>query len=95
MDTYGLTIWPTEKNKKFLLDNGFSNADVETAVRGLRAGHHHAGPMSDDKDWRADGEVWVFLREFEGFTMYVKLKFDPSGRVPSAECLSFHEREKP
>lgn len=95
MDEHGLTIWKNNKNDRFLLDNGFCNADVEDAVRGLRAGDHHAGPMADDRDFRPPGEVWVFMREFEGFDMYVKLKFDPSGRVPSAECLSFHEREEP
>lgn len=98
IDLYGLTLWRNTKNDTFLLDNGFTNADVEDAVRGLRARDHRAGPMADDKEWRASqtpGDVWVFHREFEGFAMYVKLKFDPSGRVPTAECMSFHEREKP
>ncbi len=89
----GLNIWPTQKTNDFLLESGFTNADIERVVRDLRVDHYHRGPETDDSPRRSPGEVWKFGREFEGYHLYVKLKLDETSGTPSAECLSFHETE--
>lgn len=87
----GLNIWPTEKNKDFLLESGFTNEDVEEIILSLKVRDYESGPSSDKKDFRADGEVWVFSREYEGFELYIKVKL--RNGQPIAECLSAHEAE--
>lgn len=95
MDQNGLNIWPTQKNDAFLLESGFSNDDVETIIRSLAVRDYEAGPKDDDKGhFRADGEVWIFSREYEGFELYIKLKRTGTQTIVS-ECLSAHEAEFP
>lgn len=87
----GLNIWPTTKNNDFLLESGFSNGDVEDIVLSLRIRDYERGPCDDQKDYRPDGQVWVFSREHEGFELYIKVKL-LNGQV-MAECLSAHEAD--
>ncbi|GEO42062.1 hypothetical protein SAE02_62100 [Skermanella aerolata] len=97
METHGLDLWPTPKNRKFEDDTGFTKADAELLVRSLRVIDYATGPEPDDNAARSSGEVWVFGREFEGIDLYLKLKlqFSPHvGGTPSA-CMSFHPQEYP
>jgi hypothetical protein len=88
----GLTLWPRGKNRDFLLESGFTREVAKDVIRTLVPADYEKGPESDDNAVRPDGEVWVFVREFEGYQMYVKLKLGAAGNA-AAECMSFHEAE--
>lgn len=87
----GLNIWPTEKNKDFLFESGFTKEDVEEIILSLKVRDYESGPFADNKDHRPDGEVWVFTKEYEGFELYIKIKLRDGQII--AECLSAHEAE--
>ncbi|WP_109070178.1 type II toxin-antitoxin system MqsR family toxin [Azospirillum sp. TSH58] len=92
--SHGVHVWKTKKNDAFLMDTGFTNADVVDALKTLRVQNYSAGPELDDDPNRPAGEVWKFMREYEGYNLYVKLKLDASTGLPIAECLSFHPAER-
>ena len=93
VDQNGLSIWRTQKNDAFLLESGFDNDDVEDIIRMLAVRDYESGPKGDDKGhFRADGEIWIFSKEYEGFGLYIKLK-RTDGSIAVFECLSAHEAE--
>jgi hypothetical protein len=88
----GLTLWRRAKNRDFLVETGFTRETAKDAIRKLTPADYEWGPRYDDNAERCDGEVWAFVREFEGYDVFIKLKLGSAGNAV-AECLSFHEAE--
>ena len=59
--THGLTLWTTAKNNAFLVETGFTNADVLSIIEGLRAQDYSSGPEADDSAVRPAGEILEIL----------------------------------
>jgi len=89
----GWVLVPRPENKECIVQLGFKYADIEETLLGLSVEDYCEGPCRDRDQ---PGELWVFGKEIEGKTVYIKLKLASFGTVDSlriVRVVSFHPAE--
>lgn len=81
-------VVPREKNKISLLALGLTYANCKQELLSLNELDYCSGP---DVDPEAKGDVWVFGKEIEGRSVYIKVRV--TKEPPAVTCISFHEAE--
>ncbi|MGL4254078.1 MAG: type II toxin-antitoxin system MqsR family toxin [Fusobacteriaceae bacterium] len=84
-----LKLIPREKNMESIYSMGLSILNVEEIIAELSVEDYYRGPTPDHKD--GEEEVWEFLTDFEGYSIYIKLRLDEKDDL--VVCISFHEAE--
>lgn len=77
------------KTRQFLLDTGWSYADMLVILKKLEARHYYTGPDPDHDG--TDGKVMVFIYRHEQWKLYIKLKLWSEAGGDAASIMSFHE----
>lgn len=81
-----LDFIPRRENNKSRRKYGLSIMDVEDAILNLTLSDYKQGP---EEDYSYPNEyVWVFLKEINSVSFYIKLKLRENGEVV---CISFHD----
>ena len=89
----GWVLVPRPENNECIVQLGFKYADIEETLLGLSVEDYCEGPCRDRDQ---PGELWVFGKEIEGKTIYIKLKLASFGTVESlriVRVVSFHLAE--
>jgi hypothetical protein len=90
---HGWVLVRRAENNECMVQLGFKYADVEETLLGLSVEDYCEGPCRDRDQ---PGELWVFGKEIEGRTIYIKLKLASFGTVGSlriVRIVSFHVAE--
>lgn len=83
-----LPMIPRRENLNTLAMLGISRSDVKTTVLAFSDVEYRTGPEADHDG--SAGEIWEFETDYNGRSIYVKLKLDEQ----VAKCLSFHPSAK-
>lgn len=83
---------PRRKNMLSLMQCGMTIDDAIDELLELTIGNYYSGPQMD-RDNNRCGEVWVFKKNVDGKTFYIKTKIDTQGSEDVVKILSFHEDE--
>lgn len=83
---------PRKKNMDSLLFYGLTPIDAKLEILDLDIEDYYSGPDMDYDKTRL-GEIWVFKKELDGVTFYIKLKLINENGDDIIKCLSFHEDE--
>ncbi len=89
----GWVLVPRPENNECIVQLGFKYADIEETLLSLSVEDYCEGPC---RDRGQPGELWVFGKEIEGKTIYIKLKLASFGTVGSlriVRLVSFHLAE--
>ncbi len=86
----------SEKNKKTMLELGFTDKQLMAVLEELTLEDYAEGPRND-RDFR--GTVWIFGKCIKNREVYIKLKIsemdEQGNEIATLICLSFHFSEKP
>ena len=82
-----LDLIPRDKNMESIIKMGLTIFDIEDIICSLTVKDYYRGPSEDYK--YKDEYVWEFLKKYDEFRIYIKLKFNDDKTV----CISFHKAE--
>lgn len=84
----------TYKNQRTARSMGLTTFEREDIIRNLNHSNYFSGPHDDD-DMRRTGKIWIFKANYDGHTLYIKLKdkIEIDGKTIII-CLSCHIDEK-
>lgn len=78
-----------EKVDKLLRELTWTRTQMfEYLIENLKSKDYIKGPEDDHNN--PLGNVWVFIKDIEGKSVYIKISNFPNG----SKCISFHENEK-
>lgn len=84
-DKRSIVLVHRQKNMQDMLRLNLTLSDIQSVCRSLTPSDLKEGPCADDNG--SPEPVWIFLRRYEGVSLYVKLKI-VNGKLL---VLSFHE----
>mgnify|MGYP001202526063 FL=1 len=82
----GFVLIPRKENLDILAEYGFLRSFPREVVQKLSIRNY----SYTDHDVDRPGEVWVFGKEIEGVSFYIKIKLDSIDGRHLVKCLSFH-----
>lgn len=85
----GFVLIPRKENMNVLAEYGFLKSFPRKIVQQLTISNY----SFTDGDRDCPGEVWVFGKEIEGVSFYIKIKLDLINGREIVKCLSFHPED--
>lgn len=88
----GWVLVKRPENMECLLQLGFKYQDIKEVLLSLSVEDYCEGPCQDRDQ---PGEVWVFGKEIENRSIYIKLKLASFAKLKMVRVISFHFSEHP
>ena len=88
----GWVLVKRQENMECISQLGFKSQDVKEVLLSLSVEDYCEGPCQD-RDQK--GEVWIFGKEIENKSVYIKLKLASFDKLKIVRIISFHFSEHP
>lgn len=88
----GWVLVKRQENMECMAQLGFKYQDIKEVLLSLSVEDYCEGPCRD-RDQK--GEVWIFGKEIENKSVYIKLKLASLDKLKTVRVISFHFSEYP